>query len=144
MKEQTRKPGNKPSHIGSHHSWQGCRDHSIGKRKFFQQIVLGNWISTSKRTELDSCCSVAKSDCLTLCDPMNCSTPGFSVLHYLSEFAQTHVNCVSDAIQLSDPLSLPSPLALNFSQHQDLFQWISSSHLVAKVLELQLQQQSFQ
>ena len=75
MKEQTRKPGNKSSHIGSHNSWQECRDHSIGKRKFFQQVVLGKWISTSRRTELDSC-SVAKSACLTLCDPMNCSTPG--------------------------------------------------------------------
>ena len=65
------------------------------------------------------CCSVAKS-CLTLCDPMNYSTPGFSALHYLPEFAQTCVHWVSDAIQPSHPPSPPSPLALNFSQHQDL------------------------
>ena len=65
------------------------------------------------------CCSVAKS-CLTLCDPMNYSTPGFSALHYLPEFAQTCVHWVSDAIQPSHPPSPLSPLALNFSQHQDL------------------------
>ena len=75
---------------------------------------------------------------------MNCSTPGFSVHHYVPEFAQTQVHWVSDAIQPSHLLSSPSPLALNFSQHQGLFQWVSSSHHVAKVLELQLQHQSFQ
>ena len=55
------------------------------------------------------------------CDPMDCSTPGFPVLHYLSEFAQTHVLCVGDAIQPSHPLSSPFPPALNLSQHQGLF-----------------------
>ena len=71
-------------------------------------------------------CSVTKL-CLTLWDPpMNCSTPGFSVLHYLPEFAQTHVHWVGDAIQPSHPLSSPSP-AFNLSQHQDLFQWVSFS-----------------
>ena len=89
------------------------------------------------------CFSVAKWS-PTLCDPMNCRTPGFSVHHYLPEFAQTHVHWVSDAIQPSHPLLPPSPLDLNFSQHQGLFQWVSSSHQVAKVLELQLQHQSFQ
>ena len=74
-----------------------------------------------------------------LCDPINCSTPGFSVLHYLPEFAQIHVYWVSDAIQSSHPLSPPSPSALSVSQHQSLFQWVGSSHQVAKVLELQLQ-----
>ena len=67
--------------------------------------------------------------------------PGFPVL-YLPEFAQTHVHRVSDAIQPSHPLSPPSPLALNLSQHQSLFQWVGSSHQVAKVVELQLQHQS--
>ena len=86
-------------------------------------------------------CVVAKS-CPTFCDPKNCSTPGFPVLHYLSEFAQTRVHWVSDTIQLSHPLSPPSLFALNLSQHQGLFQWISSSHQMAKVLELQ--HQSFQ
>ena len=83
------------------------------------------------------CCSLAKS-CLTLCNPMDCSTPGFPVLHYLPEFAQIHVCWVSDAIQSSHSLSPPSP-ALNNSQHQGLFQWISSLHQVTKVLELQRQ-----
>ena len=63
------------------------------------------------------CCSVTKS-CPTLCNPMNCCTPGFPVLHYLPEFAQTRVHWVSDAIQPSHPLSLPSPSALNLSQYQ--------------------------
>ena len=84
------------------------------------------------------CCSDAKL-CLTLCDRMDCSRPGFAVLHYLSKFAQTHVHRVGEAIQPSHPLSPPSPLALNLSQHQDLFQRVSSSHQVTKVLELQLQ-----
>ena len=63
---------------------------------------------------------------------MNCSTPGLPVHHQLLEITQTHVHCVSDAIQPSHPLSSPSPPALNLSQHQDLFQWVSSSHEVAK------------
>ena len=87
--------------------------------------------------------SVAQS-CLTLCNPMNRSTPGLPVHHQLPEFNQTHVHRVSDAIQPSHPLLSPSPPAPNPSQHQSLFQWISSSHQVAKVLEFQLQHQSFQ
>ena len=79
------------------------------------------------------CCSVAKS-CPALWDPMDCSTPGPSVLHYLPELAQTHVRRVSDAIQPFHPLSSPSP-AFNLSQHWGLFKWVSSSHQVAKVLE---------
>ena len=88
-------------------------------------------------------CSVTKL-CPILWDPMNTNVPRFTILHYLPEFAQTHVHQVSDAIQLSHPLSPPSPLALSSSQHQDLFQWVGSSHQVAKVLELQLQHQFFQ
>ena len=87
------------------------------------------------------CCSVTKS-CLTICDPFNCRTPVFPILHYLSEFAQTHVHWVIDAIQPSEPLSPPSPPALSLSQHQS-FKWVDCSHQVAKVLELQLQHQSF-
>ena len=78
--------------------------------------------------------SVAQS-CLTLCDPMNPSTPGLPVHHQLPEFTQTHVHRVSDAIQPSHPLSSPSPPAPNPSQHQCLFQQVNSSHKVAKVLE---------
>ena len=73
--------------------------------------------------------SVAQS-CPTLCDPMNCSTPGLPVHHQLPEFTQTHVHRVSDAIQPSHPLSSPSPPAPNPSQHQSLFQWVNSSHTV--------------
>ena len=80
----------------------------------------------------------------TLCNPINCSTPGLPVHHQLPEFAQTHVNQVSDAIQPSHPLSSPSPPAPHPSQHQRLFQWVNSSHEVAKVLEFQLQHQPFQ
>ena len=79
-----------------------------------------------------------------LCNLMDWSTPGFPVLHYLLELAQTHVYWISDAIQLSHPLPPPFPSALNLSQYQGLFQWVSSSHQVVKVLELQLQHQSFQ
>ena len=87
--------------------------------------------------------SLVPQSCPTLCDPMDCSTPGFPVRHQLSELTQTHVHGISDVIQPSPPLSSPSP-AFNLSQHQGLFQWVGSSHQVAKVLELQLQHQSFQ
>ena len=75
-----------------------------------------------------------------LSDPMNCSRPGLPALHYLLVFAGVHVN---DTIQPSHPLP-PSSFAFNLSQHQDLFQWVGSLHLVAKLLELQLHYQSFQ
>ena len=87
--------------------------------------------------------SVAQS-CPTLCDPMDCSMPGFPVHHQLLEFTQTHVHWVGDAIQPSHPLSSPSPPAFNLSQHQGLLKWISSLHQVAKVLDFQLQHQSLQ
>ena len=79
---------------------------------------------------------------LTHCDPMDCSMPGFSVYHQLPELAQAHDHQVGDAIQPAHPLSSPSPPAFSLPQHQVLFQWVSSSHQVAKVLELQ--HQSFQ
>ena len=87
--------------------------------------------------------SVAQS-CPTICNTMNCSMPGPPVHHQLPEFTQTHVHWVSDAIQPSHPLSSLSLPALNLSQHQGLFKWVSSLHQVAKVLEFQLQYQSFQ
>ena len=86
--------------------------------------------------------SVTQS-CLTLCNPMDCSTPGFPVHHQLPELTQTHVRRVGDVIKPSCPLLSPSP-TFNISQQQDLFQWVSSSHQVVKVLEFQLQHQSFQ
>ena len=82
--------------------------------------------------------------CPTVCDTMNRSTPGLPVHHQLLEFTQTHVHQVGDAIHPSHPLLFPSPSAPNPSQHQGLFQWVNSSHEVAKVLEFQLQHQSFQ
>ena len=85
------------------------------------------------------CCCLVAQLCPTLWNPMNCSTPGFPVYHHLPELAQTHVHWVGDAIQPSHPLSCPSPPAFNLSQHQSLFQWVSSSLIVlARVLELQL------
>ena len=87
--------------------------------------------------------SVAQS-CPTLRNPMNRSTPGLPVHHQLPESTQTHVHWVGDAIQPSHPRSFPSPPASNPSQHQSLFQWVNSSHEVAKVLEFQPQHQSFQ
>ena len=93
---------------------------------------------------LKSFSSVQSLSCPTLCDPMDCSMPGFLVHHQLLELTQTHVHWVGDAIQPAHPLSSPSPPAFNLSQHQGLFHWVSSSHQVAKVLEFQLQHQSFQ
>ena len=87
--------------------------------------------------------SVSQS-CPTFCKPVKCSKPGLPVHHQLPKFTQTHVHWVGDAIQPSHPLSSPSPPAPNPSQHQGLFQWVSSSHQVAKVLEFQFQHQSFQ
>ena len=74
--------------------------------------------------------------CLTLCDPMDCSTPGFPGLHHLLELVQTHIHWVNDAIQLSHPLSPTSPPVFHLSQHRGLFQWVSSSYQVATVFEL--------
>ena len=82
--------------------------------------------------------SAVAQSCPTLCDPMKCSMPGLPVHHQLPEFTQTHVHQVGDAIQPSIPLLSPSPPVPNPSQHQSLFQWVNSSHEVAKVLEFQL------
>ena len=81
------------------------------------------------------CCFVGQL-CLTLCDLMDCSTPGFPVLHYLLESPQTHVHWIGDAIQPSHPLSSPSPPAISLSQHQGLFQWVGCLQQVTEVLEL--------
>ena len=96
---------------------------------------------THSHMQTKCCCSVNH---VQLCDPMDCGTPGFPVLHNFLKFAQTRVYWIGDAIQPSHPLSPPSPPALNLSQHQSLFQWAGSSHQVTKVLELLLHHQSFQ
>ena len=103
-------------------------------------IVLS---STSIRKVSVQFSSVAQS-CPTLCNPINCSIPGLPVHHQLPESTQTHIHCVGDVIQTPYPQSSPSPPAFNLSQHQGLFRWVSCSHEVAKVLEFQLQHQSFQ
>ena len=108
---------------------------------FLSDCYVLNFVSPTHRF---ICYCLVTKLCLTLCDPLDWSMPGFPVLHYLLEFVQTHVHWVSGTIQPSHLLSSPSLLALNLPQHQSLFQWVGSSHQMAKVLELQLQHQSFQ
>ena len=108
-----------------------------------QDTDIGIWFTQGRTsfplgTRLSVQFSSISQSCPTLCDPMNRSAPGLPVHHQLLEFTQTHVYRVSDAIQPSHPLSPPSPPAPNPSQHQSLFQWVNSSHEVAKVLEFQL------
>ena len=95
-------------------------------------IVLTHWVLSTR--PVSSVSSVAQS-CLNLCNLMDCSTPGLPAHHQLPEFTQTHVHWVGDAIQPSHPLSSPSPPALNLSQNQGLFKWVTSSHQMLKVLE---------
>ena len=115
---------------GLHAAWsdEAASVRNIQLWSWFLFLVCGLQICLSKFS------SVAQS-CLTLCKPMDCSTPGFPVRHQLLELAQTHVHPVSETIQPSHPV---------LSQHQGLSQWVSSLHQVAKMLELQLQHQSFQ
>ena len=126
-------------------SWLNC-NHRLTMDVWFRQTqqkpllrVSGSVEFTIKHAVFSSVqfSSVAQS-CPTLCNPMNCSTPGLPVHHQLPEFTQTHVHRVGDAIQPSHPLSSPSPPAPTPSQHQSLFQWVNSSHEVAKVLDFQL------
>ena len=113
-----------------------------GVRECSNFILLHETVQFSK-DQLLKFSSVTQS-CPTLCDCMNCSMPSLPVHHQLPEFTQTHVDRVSDAVQPSHPLSSRLPPASSPSQHQSLFQWVNSSHEVAKVLEFQLQHQSFQ
>ena len=101
------------------------------------------YIFISREHHLCQFSSVTQS-CPTLCNPINCSKPGLPVHHQLPQFTQIHVHRVGDAIQLSHPLLSPSPPAPNPSQHQGLSQWVKLPQEVAKVLEFQLQHQSFQ
>jgi len=105
---------------------------------FFFFLVLHRSLRGVSHTSIAWWCSLTQS-CSILCNPMACSTPGFPVLQYLSEFAHIHVYLIDDAIQPSCPLLSPSPPAFNLSQHQGLFQWVSCLHQVASILELQLQ-----
>ena len=97
------------------------------------QTWLGKMFRKYIAFKIPCCFCLVANSCLTLLNPIDCSTRGPSVLHYLLKFAQTHVHQVSGAMQTSHPLSPPSPPALNLSQHQDLLQWVGFSHQVAKV-----------
>ena len=113
----------------------------IKSEKFWHRLLY--CLSHQGLWEVPPSSPVAQS-CPTLCNPLDCSTPGFPVLHQLPELTQIHVHRVTNAIQPPHPLSSSSPPAFNLSQHQGHFKWVSSSHQVAKVLEFQLQHQSFQ
>ena len=161
--------GSAPLGVGRGEEVRGC--HTSGQYPSYQSsVVILNYAATPKQSMFNH--PIRKEDgavsllwchigdimwqfssvqfssvaqlCPTLCDPMNRSMPGLPVHHKLPEFTQTHVHRVCDAIQPSHPLLSPSPPAPNPSQHQGLFKWVNSSHQVAKVLELQLQHQSFQ
>ena len=110
----------------------------------FLPVTLIAWLNSSVQLIWPVEFSSVAQSCLTLCDPMNRSMPDLPVHQQLLEFTQTHVHRVSDGIEPSHPLSSPSPPAPNPSQHQSLFQWVNSVHEVAKVLEFQLQPESFQ
>ena len=129
---------------------QLIRSHKSPSRSF---TTRDNWLLSLKRKSKHRCIWIkihlnrsiqfssvqfSRSFVSTLWDPMNHSTPGLPVHHQLPEFTQTHVHWVGDAIQASHPLLSPSPPAPNPSQNQGLFQWVNSSHEVAKVLEFQL------
>ena len=120
--------------LNGHRHFQWCWN------EFTRPVMLTCLMITISSVQFSSVSQL----CPTLCDPMNSSMPGLPVHHQLLEFTQTHVHQVGDDIQPSHPLSSPSPPAPNPSQHQGFFQWVNSSHEVAKVLESQLQHQSFQ
>ena len=126
------------------HLWpdlQGIRGKRGGSHSVSRVLILvWEWVSVVSSVQF---CSVTQS-CSTLCDPIDCSTPGLPVHHQLPESTQIHAHWVGDAIQPSHLPSSPSPPAFNLSQHQGLFQSINSLHQVAKVLEFQLQHQSWQ
>ena len=133
VKEESKKVGFKVQHSEN-------EDHGIWCLHF----MADRWGNSGNNGWLYFQFSSVAQSCPIVCNPVNRSTPGLPVHHQLPEFTQTHVHRVCDAIQPSHPLSSPSPPALNLSQHQGLFKWVSSSHQVAKVLQFQLQHQSFQ
>ena len=105
--------------------------------------LIDKWIKKIKYTyTMEYCCSVAQS-CLILCNPMDCSTPGLPVPHHLPESVQDYVHCIGDAIQPTHPLTPSSPSALDLSQYQGFFQWVDCLHQMPKILDIQLQPQSF-
>ena len=122
-----------------HRSWSTCRRTNINTSKVTHHVKQIGKVKKIHKGEPHVVVVQSAQSCPTLCDPMDCSTPGIPVPHHLPQFAQTHVCWTDDAIQPSHPLSPTSPPALNLFQHQRLFQWVSSLHQVTKVLELQHQ-----
>ena len=126
--------------------WKESGGHSEG-RGGGEEEEWGNEMELRLNASFESwgplCCFSVTKLCPTLCDHMDCIVRGFPVLRYLPEFVQNQTHWVDDAIQPSHPLLPSSPFAFNHSQHQGLFEWVNSSHQMAKVLELQLQCQSF-
>ena len=127
---------------GDRWSFQICHRFAFSRMLYSWNYTVHSLFRLASSTSVQFS-SVAKS-CPTLCNLMDCSMPGLPVHYQLPEFTQTHVHWVGDAIKPSHPLSSSSPPALNLSQHQGLFKWVSSVHQVAKVLEFQLQHQFFQ
>ena len=124
-------------------AWRIPRTEEPGGLQFMgSHRVRHDWAHT--HTNCCCCCRPVTQSCLTLRDPMDYSKPGFPILHHLLELAQTYVHRVGDATQPSHLLPSPSPPVFNLSRHQGFSQWVCSSHKVAKVLEFQLQHQSFQ
>ena len=129
------KEGKSPCHTSSYHfivvfppclllnGWRKLEKGPENIIEIIKELQQGFHISSVQSLKL----------CLTLCDPMDCSTPGLPVRHHLPELVQTHVHWVGDAIQPSHPLSSPSPPAFNLSQHQSLFKWVSSSHHKSRI-----------
>ena len=120
--------------------WISCKNCNVESFQKHRESTRTRWNKIIERETAYKWAFVVvvqSLSCPTLCNPTNCSMPSFPVLHYLLEFAKTHVHWVSEAIQPSHLLSAPlSSLGFNLSQHQSLFQWVSSLHQVAKVLEL--------
>ena len=125
-----------------HHCSQGL--YGQGLKDTFTSVFISITNHMHWKVSSDSQFSSVAQSWLTLCNPMDCSTPSLPVHHQLLKLTQTYVHWVLDAIQPSHHLLSPSPPALNLSQHQSLFQWVSSSHQVAKVLEFMLQHYSIQ
>ena len=137
--------------IDSQQNWAESREFSHTVYPYTYKISLSIFAPDGYIYYKQWCNSIFKSpsvqfsrSCPTLCNPMDCSTPALPVHHQLPEFAQSHIHWVGDAIQPSHPLSSPSLPTFSLCQHQGLFKWVSSLHQVAKVLEFQLQHQSFQ
>ena len=120
----------------------GCKESEMTEWLSF--ILICKYVKKFWFKSIMICLMSITQLCLTLCDSMDYTKPGFPVHHQLPELAQTDVHCIGDAIQSSHPLLSPSLPAFSLSKYQGLFQWISSLHQVPKVLEFQHQHQSFQ